>query len=187
MKSPRNKETNLTQREEIFCNKLVDNGNNATRAYEDAFGRGKKSYNTLVTAGCKLRKDERIQARVKFLLDERARESSVSREDATSLLVSIVKFDIGRLFKKGKDGVSVVKSLDEMTREERMYVQSFDKNGMPVILDKMQALNRILEINGLKTREEVKISVGGKLGQLLGGGAISKGGWKDDNPDTMNL
>lgn len=189
MRSKRNIETNVTEREEAFCNQYIDNGGNATRAYEEAYGRGRKNYKTLAKSASMLSNNERIVARIKAIRDERALNSSVSREEFTQFMMSIATFDTGRLFKKTPEGLDVPKSMSELSMEERRMIQGFDKNGMPVLIDKMQAAKQIANVNGLNASNKVEVSYkGGVLGRLLGGGAIvTPEDIANDNPDTMYL
>lgn len=119
-----------------------------------------------------LSKEQRIITRIQVIRDERVRASVISREDYTRLMLSIATFDTGRLFKKTPDGIDVPKSMSELSEDERRMIQGWDKNGMPVLIDKMQAMKQVASVNGLNTANRVEISVGGKLGQLLGGHAI---------------
>ena len=168
MRSSRDFETGLTEKEELFCQSYIDNGGNATQAYINAFGRGNMRQQELYQKSSVLHSKDIIRSRISAIREERARQSAVSREVLTMKLASIASFDIGRLFKTTDDGLTMMKDLNEMTTEERSMIQSFDRNGNPVLIDKMQALKLLADVNGLKTQTKVEVKVGGMLGELVG-------------------
>lgn len=155
-------------KKENFCNAYVDNGGNATDAYLTAYGQGKSTLKTIKEQACRLRNSSEVDARIRAISDERAKACAISRETLTRKLWSIFTFNTGRLF-QNKDGVDVMKPLSEMTEEELQMIQSFDKNGNPVLVDKMQAVKLLADINGLKSQNTLEVKLGGRLGELLGG------------------
>lgn len=144
----------------------------------------------------------RITNRLAVIYEERRRTAVVTQKGMTEALSQIVAFDIGELFKEGENGEDVVKSLKEMTKDQRRMIKGFDKNGMPVLIDKEFAIKQIIKINGLE-QMNVNVQIGGKLGELLGGGAIPRQkpiegtristengeaiDFEEINPDTVNL
>lgn len=115
-------------------------------------------------------KSQRVQDRIAAISAERKRREIVSQQGMTDRLTDIVDTDFGDYWKQDENGFDVQKSLSELTPEQRKKIKGLDKNGNYVLLDKELALNRIIKINGLESIN-VSVHIGGKLGELLGGGA----------------
>lgn len=155
-------------KKETFCNAYIDNGGNATDAYLTAYGQGNSTLKTIKEQACRLRNSTEVDARIRAICDERAKASAVSRETLTRRLWKVFTFNMGRLY-KSEGGCDVMKPLSEMTEEELQMIQSFDKNGNPVLVDKMQAVKLLADINGMKSQNTLEVKLGGRLGELLGG------------------
>lgn len=167
MRGHKDEVTGLSARQEKFCHAYVDNGGNATDAYIVAYGQQAGKIETTKSKACRLRNSTEVDARIRAICDERAKASAVSRETLTRRLWKVFTFNMGRLY-KSEGGCDVLKPLSEMTEEELQMIQSFDKNGNPVLVDKMQAVKLLADINGLKSQNTLEIKLGGKLGELLG-------------------
>lgn len=168
MRSHRDEVTGLSARQEKFCHAYVDNGGNATDAYIVAYGQQAGKIETTKSKACRLRNSTEVDARIRAICDERAKACAISREALTGKLWKVFTFNMGRLY-KNEGGCDVLKPLSEMTEEELEMIQSFDKQGNPVLVDKMQAVKLLADINGMKSQSTLEVKLGGRLGELLGG------------------
>lgn len=164
----------VTNTENLFAQRIAD-GDNAVDVIRELFPEhsnpnDRKAKIWIRTTAQRWLTNPRIVNRLAVINEERRKSSIVTQQGMTDRLTAIVDFDMGELFTTDENGIERMKSMSEMTPAQRKLIKGFDKNGMPVLIDKEFAINKIIKVNGLES-VQVSVHIGGKLGELLGGGA----------------
>ena len=103
-------DTELTPKEEKFCQLFVETGN-ATNSYKEAYNSSKKQ-NTCQVEASKMRSKPHIKARIDQLKDEMAEKSIWRRLDSVTILAEIARGDDPET--KASARVNAIKALNAM-------------------------------------------------------------------------
>lgn len=146
----------LSDEEQLFCLYYI-RCFNATKAYMKAYG---VKYESAAVLGCRLKKQEKIQAAIKELKQNRFNREMLSEEDIFQKYIDIAFADMSDYFEFGSSGnvnYGNLKNSDEVdgTLISEIKISTGKTHSVQVkLLDRMKALDWLTEHMDMATEEQ---------------------------------
>jgi phage terminase small subunit len=160
----KDKQTQLTPKQEKFCQVYVDSGI-ASYAYRQAYNTEKMKPETVWQSASKLLNDRKVTARVNEIRAERAEETKVDRARCEEELMAIATASVTDIFEYNEEkGRTVLKdpiSFKQSTKKALKKVSNKRGEVSYEFHSKTDAIAKLAAMNGWDAAR--KVEVGGKL------------------------
>lgn len=160
----KDKQTQLTPKQEKFCQVYVDSGI-ASFAYRQAYNTEKMKQETVWQSASKLLNDPKVTTRVEEIRAERAEETKVDRARCEEELMAIATASVTDIFEYNKEkGRTVLKdpiSFKQSTKKALKKVSNKRGEVSYEFHSKTDAIAKLAAMNGWDAAR--KVEVGGKL------------------------
>jgi phage terminase small subunit len=154
-KKPRKREPAMAPRHKIFALLWLANGGNATQAYNEAFGPGKRKPETTHVNASKLLSSAKVQAFIAGKEQKALQAIEATAEEAMAAITRTLRLD-PRLLLDKKTGKPL--PMHEWPDDVALVVKSVKANGDVVFYDKMHAAELIAESHG-KIKKKLDITL----------------------------
>lgn len=157
----KDKQTQLTPKQEKFCQVYVDSGIESY-AYRQAYNAEKMKPETVWSNASRLLKDSKVTARVKEIRAERAEETKVDRARCEEELMSIATASVTDIFEYNEEkGKTVLKdpiSFKQSTKKALKKVSNKRGEVSYEFHSKTDAIAKLASMNGWNAPTELNVN-----------------------------